>query len=140
MILPIQRLSPDATLPTRGSVHAAGLDLYAATEGRMLPGLRMAFGTRIAVAIPVGHYGRIAPRSGLAVRHGIDVLAGVIDCDYRGEIVVLLQNHGGSPFVVRFGDRIAQLIVQPIAMPLLRLVDALPETERGADGFGSTGA
>jgi dUTP pyrophosphatase len=91
------------------------------------------------VAVPPGFYGRVAPRSGLAVRHGIDVLAGVIDSDYRGEILCALVNHGQEPFEVEPGARVAQLVVEAIATPEPAWTEELEETARGAGGFGSTG-
>jgi dUTP pyrophosphatase len=137
--LKFKRLHPDALLPTRGSSRAAGLDLYAIENVTLAPGARAAVRTGLAVAVPAGFYGRVAPRSGLAVRHGIDVLAGVIDPDYRGEILCALVNHGREPFEVEKGARVAQLIVERIATPEPAWADELDETERGASGFGSTG-
>ncbi|HKG12150.1 MAG TPA: dUTP diphosphatase [Pyrinomonadaceae bacterium] len=137
--LPFKRLHPDAALPTRGSERAAGLDLRAVERVTIAPGGRAAVRTGLAVAIPEGFYGRVAPRSGLAVRHGIDVLAGVIDADYRGEILCALVNHGREPFEIEPGARVAQLVVEAIATPEPAWADDLEETERGAGGFGSTG-
>ena len=134
-----QRLHPAARLPTRGSEGAAGLDLYAIERVTIQPGARAAVRTGLAAAVPEGFYGRVAPRSGLAVRHGIDVLAGVIDSDYRGEILCALVNHGDAPFEVEPGTRVAQLIIEAIATPEPDWVEELPETSRGAGGFGSTG-
>ena len=134
-----KRLHPEARLPTRGSAGAAGLDLYAAERVTLAPGSRAAVRTGLAVAIPAGFYGRVAPRSGLAVRHGIDVLAGVIDSDYRGEILCALVNHGREPFEIEPGARIAQLVVEAIATPDPAWAEDLEETDRGAGGFGSTG-
>lgn len=93
----------------------------------------------MAVSIPQGFYGRVAPRSGLAVRHGLDVLAGVIDSDYRGEIICALINHGDEPIEVEAGMRVAQLIIESIATPEAVWSEDLSETERGQGGFGSTG-
>jgi dUTP pyrophosphatase len=135
-----KRLHPEARLPTRGSAGAAGLDLYAVERMTIQPGGRAAVRTGLAAAIPQGFYGRVAPRSGLAVRHGVDVLAGVIDSDYRGEILCALVNHGEEPFEVEPGARVAQLIVEAIASPEPAWAEDLPETARGAGGFGSTGA
>ena len=126
-------------VPDRGSDHAAGLDLYAATSAHLPPGARCVVGTNIAVAIPEGHVGLVWPRSGLAVRHGIDVLAGVIDSDFAGEVGVVLINHGQEGYIVNEGDRIAQLLIQPVVMATPVLVDELPETARGTGGYGSTG-
>jgi dUTP pyrophosphatase len=134
-----KRLHPDARLPARGSAHAAGLDICSVERLTLAPGGRAAVRTGLAVAIPVGFYGRVAPRSGLAVRHGVDVLAGVIDADYRGEILCALVNHSREPFEIEPGARIAQLIIESIATPKPAWADELEETERGAGGFGSTG-
>jgi dUTP pyrophosphatase len=135
-----KRLHAAARLPTRGSAGAAGLDLYAAEGLTIPPGGRAAVRTGLAAAVLAGFYGRVAPRSGLAVRHGIDVLAGVIDSDYRGEILCALVNHGDEPFEVEPGARVAQLVVEAIATPEPAWAEDLPETARGAGGFGSTGA
>jgi dUTP pyrophosphatase len=137
--LRFKKLHPEAQLPTRGSAEAAGLDLSAVERVTIRPGGRAAVRTGLAVAIPRGFYGRVAPRSGLAVRQGLDVLAGVIDADYRGEILCALVNHGSEPFEVEPGARVAQLIVEAIALPEPTWADDLEETERGAGGFGSTG-
>ncbi len=134
-----KRLHPEAKLPSRGSARAAGLDLCAVERVTLAPGGRAAVRTGLAVAIPEGFYGRVAPRSGLAVRHGIDVLAGVIDSDYRGEILCALVNHGAEAFEIEPGARVAQLVVEAIATPDPAWADDLEETARGAGGFGSTG-
>jgi deoxyuridine 5'-triphosphate nucleotidohydrolase len=137
--LRFKRLHPAAMLPTRGSPLAAGLDLYAVERVTIPAGGRVAVRTGLAAEIPAGFYGRVAPRSGLAVRHGLDVLAGVIDADYRGEILCALVNHGGEPFEVEPGARVAQLVVEAIALPAPAWAEDLEETQRGAGGFGSTG-
>lgn len=134
-----KRLHTEARLPSRGSAGAAGLDLCAVERTTLAPGARAAVRTGLAVAIPSGFYGRVAPRSGLAVRHGIDVLAGVIDSDYRGEILCALVNHGSEAFEIEPGARVAQLVVEAIASPEPAWAEDLEETERGAGGFGSTG-
>jgi dUTP pyrophosphatase len=134
-----KRLHPEARLPSRGSERAAGLDLCAIERVTLAPGARAAVRTGLAVTIPEGFYGRVAPRSGLAVQHGIDVLAGVIDSDYRGEILCALVNHGTEAFEIEPGARVAQLVVEAIATPEPAWADDLEETERGAGGFGSTG-
>lgn len=135
----IKYLSGHAYLPTRGSDGAAGFDLYCTKSVDIPPGRQAVLPTAIAVAIPAGWYGRIAPRSGLATRHAINVHAGVIDADYRGEIKVALINHGDDTVEFRHGDRIAQLIVERCSMGEYAIVDELPDSERGANGFGSTG-
>jgi dUTP pyrophosphatase len=134
-----KKLHPEARLPSRGSARAAGLDLCAIERVTLAPGTRAAVRTGLAVAIPEGFYGRVAPRSGLAVRHGIDVLAGVIDADYRGEILCALVNLGGESFEIEPGARVAQLVVEAIATPEPAWAEDLEQTERGAGGFGSTG-
>ncbi len=134
------RLHPAAKLPTRGSARAAGLDLYSIEAVTLEASGRAAVRTGLAVAIPEGFYGRVAPRSGLAVNYGLDVLAGVIDADYRGEIVCAIVNHGREAFTIGAGERVAQLIIEAIITPEAVWTDALEETARGAGGFGSTGA
>jgi deoxyuridine 5'-triphosphate nucleotidohydrolase len=133
------RLHPDATLPTRGSERSAGLDLYSCVEVTLGPGEFKPVNTGVAVAIPEGFYGRVAPRSGLAFKHAIDTLAGVVDSDYRGEIVCILINHGPEAFALKVGDRIAQMVIEAIIRPEPKWADQLEETARGAGGFGSTG-
>jgi coronin-1B/1C/6 len=135
----IKLISEGATLPTRGSALSAGHDLYAA-DGITVPARGKALvSTGLAIAVPAGTYGRIAPRSGLASKHSIDVGAGVIDADYRGEVKVLLFNYGGEDFKVAKGDRVAQLILERVHMAPVRQVEDLEATLRGAGGFGSTG-
>jgi dUTP pyrophosphatase len=125
------------------SAHAAGLDLAAALDQPLIlaPGARALVPTGLAVAIPVGHEGQVRPRSGLALRHGVTCLnsPGTIDADYRGEVQVLLINHGQEPFTVESGERIAQLVISPVAQARVVLVEELDATERGSGGFGSTG-
>lgn len=137
--LSFKSLHPDSILPTRGSLYAAGLDLYSIEDVRLDPHERRLVRTGLAVAIPDGHYGRIAPRSGLATRNGIDVLAGVIDSDYRGEIQCLLHNAGQEVVELPAQTKICQLIIEKIITPAAQWADDLPETKRGAGGFGSTG-
>jgi dUTP pyrophosphatase len=139
-VLKFLKLHPAAQLPSRGSAGAAGLDLFSVEAVRLGAGARAMVRTGLSVAIPRGFYGRIAPRSGLAVRHGLDVLAGVIDSDYRGEIVCALVNHGREALTLEAGQRIAQLIIEAIITPDAVWADALDETARGEGGFGSTGA
>ncbi|KAG8947588.1 Deoxyuridine 5'-triphosphate nucleotidohydrolase [Tulasnella sp. 424] len=135
----IKRLSDKATLPTRGSALAAGYDLYSAEE-KVIPAKGKALvDTQISIAVPVGTYGRVAPRSGLASKFMIDTGAGVIDADYRGIVFVLLFNHSDQDFKVQVGDRVAQLIIEKIETPDVLEVENLEETLRGAGGFGSTG-
>jgi dUTP pyrophosphatase len=130
-------------LPTYMSSHAAGCDLYAAIERdvTIAPGERRLVSTGIALAVPPGYEAQVRPRSGLALKHGITCLnsPGTIDSDYRGPVSIILVNHGSDPFVVRRGDRIAQLIVARVAQANFRAVDRLDATLRGNAGFGSTG-
>ncbi|GAA5864247.1 hypothetical protein JCM1840_006713 [Sporobolomyces johnsonii] len=135
----VQRHSDQARIPTRGSALAAGYDLYSA-EDKTVPARGQALiNTDLSIAIPEGTYGRIAPRSGLAVKHSITTGAGVIDADYRGIVRVLLFNLGDNDFELKAGDRIAQLILEKIVTPEPQEVASLDETVRGAGGFGSTG-
>ncbi|XP_032153417.1 deoxyuridine 5'-triphosphate nucleotidohydrolase, mitochondrial isoform X1 [Sapajus apella] len=133
------RLSEHATAPTRGSARAAGYDLYSAYDYTISPMEKALVKTDIQIALPSGCYGRVAPRSGLAAKHFIDVGAGVIDEDYRGNVGVVLFNFGKEKFEVKKGDRIAQLICERIFYPEIEEVQALDDTERGSGGFGSTG-
>ncbi|EDL28137.1 deoxyuridine 5'-triphosphate nucleotidohydrolase isoform 1 [Mus musculus] len=133
------RLSEHATAPTRGSARAAGYDLFSAYDYTISPMEKAIVKTDIQIAVPSGCYGRVAPRSGLAVKHFIDVGAGVIDEDYRGNVGVVLFNFGKEKFEVKKGDRIAQLICERISYPDLEEVQTLDDTERGSGGFGSTG-
>ena len=139
MNLRVKKLNQNATLPTRGSGGAVGYDLYSTEELMVPPAHRALVGTGIAIVLPVGVYGRVAPRSGLAVKHGIQVGAGVIDPDYTGEIKVVLFNHGDKDFEVKKGDRIAQLILERCETPEVEEVGEVKDTERGSKGFGSTG-
>lgn len=137
--LPFKKLDENAILPTRGSEHSAGLDLYA-SQAKVIPAQGFAIvNTGISVAVPEGHYGRIAPRSGLSAKHGIFTLAGVLDSDYRGEIMCILANHSNTDYEIAAGDRIAQLVIEVIISPEPIFVDDLEETVRGVGGLGSTG-
>lgn len=139
--LRVKRLSVHAVLPTRGSDQAAGYDL-ASAEAVVIPAHGKAIAkTDLAMVIPQGHYGRIAPRSGFSWKKHTDIGAGVIDCDYRGNVGVVIFNHSNEDIVVDIGDRIAQLIIEQISTPVIVDVgeDELELTERGDGGFGSTG-
>jgi dUTP pyrophosphatase len=137
--LRVMRLSEAAMLPTRGSVDAAGLDLYAVQECTIAPHSNALVGTGIAVEIPPGYYGRVAPRSGLSVKTSLIVNAGVIDADYRGEIKVVFNNFTDNEVKLFRGDRVAQLILERIGMFDVEDVTDLSTSERGENGFGSTG-
>ena len=138
-VLRFKKLDPSAVLPRRGSAHAAGLDVCSIEDVEIGPKQRVMARTGLAVAIPVGFYGRIAPRSGLAAKNGLDVLAGVIDSDYRGEVCCLLYNTSDDVIKLAAGSKICQLIVEQIITPEAAWATDLDETARGAGGFGSTG-
>lgn len=139
-----QLLRPDAVLPRYMSAAAAGLDLVAAIDApvEIAVGSRAAIGTGLAMALPAGWEGQVRPRSGLAREHGVTVLnsPGTIDADYRGELVVLLVNLGQQVVRIESGQRIAQLVIAPVAQAVLETVATLPSSQRGAGGFGSTGS
>jgi len=132
-------------LPAYQSADAAGLDLLAAVADNaplvLAPGKHATVPTGLAVALPPGFEAQVRPRSGLAARHGVTVLnsPGTIDADYRGEISVILINHGDAPFMIRRGERIAQMVIAPVARAELAVAASLSATDRGSGGFGSTG-
>jgi len=132
-------LSNSAFLPKRGSDFAAGLDLYSPVSGTIEPLQRLLVPLDISIELPKGTFGHILPRSGLALKNGIHVGAGVIDEDYRGNVGVLLFNLGNTPFVFKAGDRIAQLVIKSYENINLVQKEKLDESERGNGGFGSTG-
>lgn len=128
-------------LPAYATDGAAGMDVLAAEDVTLAPGARHGVATGLAMAIPAGYEIQVRPRSGLALKHGISVpnTPGTIDSDYRGELRVILINHGAEPFAVHRGDRIAQLVLAPVTQAAWREVAELDETGRGEGGFGSTG-
>lgn len=152
-MLEVRKLCATAELPRRATEGSAGYDLTAclrdendaprcafAKAGAVIePGMRAMVPLGISIALPPETYGRIGPRSGLAVRHGIDTAAGIVDLDYRGELHAVLVNNGSAPYVVDHGARIAQLIIERIALPDVVEVETLVDTARGAGGFGSSG-
>ncbi len=133
----------DLPVPRQASAHAAGFDLHARVDGpvELSPGERRLVPTGIAVAVPLGYEAQVRPRSGLAIKHGLALVnsPGTIDADYRGEIGVIAINLGHEPFVIRRGDRIAQLVVGPVPEITFDEVTELSETDRGTGGFGHTG-
>lgn len=135
----VVRTSPLAKLPTRATSGAAGYDLSSIIDIVIPAHGKALVNTGLQISVPAGTYGRIAPRSGLAAKHFIDVGAGVIDACYTGEVLVLLFNHGDEDFNVSIGDRIAQLILESIVCPEVTEITKLVSTDRGAGGFGSTG-
>jgi dUTP pyrophosphatase len=140
--LPVLRLRPEGRIPERAHPGDAGLDLVAAEARDLAPGARVAVPTGIAIAVPSGHAGLVLPRSGLARRHGVTLAnsPGLIDAGYRGELLVVLINLGAEAHRVEPGDRIAQLVIAPIAMSRVVETAELPPSDgRGEGGFGSTG-
>jgi len=139
----VKLLRDSAKPPVYMSDSAAGLDLSACVENdiELQPGKFTSVPTGIAVAIPEGYEGEVRPRSGLAANFGVTLLnsPGTIDSDYRGEVKVIMINHGSMPFTVKNGDRIAQLLIKPVAKVDVEITDKLPETSRGSGGFGSSG-
>ena len=140
-ILRFKRTRENGTAPTRATAGSAGYDLTACGETLIQPGERALVETGISIAVPAGYEGQVRPRSGLALKRGVTVLnsPGTIDSDYRGEVGVILVNHGAEPAFIRPGDRIAQLVLCAVATPDVHEVDDLGATDRGGGGFGSTG-
>lgn len=134
----VVKLSEHATVPVRATPGSAGYDLASAQDYTVPAHGKALVLTDIAIKLPRGTYGRVAPRSGLALKHHIDVGAGVIDEDYRGNVGVILFNHSDANFDVKRGDRVAQLVLEKIATPAVVVVSSLDDTQRGDGGFGST--
>jgi dUTP pyrophosphatase len=141
MVLKIKKLNKEAVIPAYQTKEAAGFDLHSIEDVIIKPGERKLIGTGLAFEIEFGYEVQIRPRSGLAYKHGITVLntPGTIDSDYRGEIKVLLINHGSEAFEIKEGERIAQAVIAPVVQAEIVEVEELNETDRGAGGFGSTG-
>lgn len=143
IVIPIAHLphGEGIELPSYATNGAAGMDVRAATAMVLAPGARALVTTGFAIALPMGYEAQMRPRSGLALKHGVTVLnaPGTIDSDYRGEVMVLLINHGAEPFAIARGDRIAQMIVAPVTVARWNPSDSLPDSARGAGGYGSTG-
>jgi dUTP pyrophosphatase len=138
MELKVKRIHPDAKLPVYGHPGDAGLDLFAVADRELSPGEVFAVPTGVQVAVPPGHVGLVWDKSGISLK-GVHRLAGVIDAGYRGEIQVVMVNLGGTPFAIRKGMKIAQMLVQPVTSVTVVESDALDDTSRGPGGFGSTG-
>ena len=136
----VKKTCNQSKLPTRSTAGSAGYDLFSTEDKMVYAGGQAMIDVGINIKVPPGTYGRVAPRSGLAVKHGIDVLAGVIDEDYRGDVKVVLINHGDKDYMVSVFDRVAQLIIEKIETPEVKHVISFDEvTQRGTGGFGSTG-
>ena len=140
ILVKINKLNSKAQTPSRATLSDAGYDLYSSESGSIPSNSRLIVKTGISIAIPPGYYGRVAPRSGLAVKFGIDVLAGVIDSGYRGEIGVVLQNLSNDSFNFKEGERIAQLILEQCNSVEWIELDKLKDSQRSDGGFGSTGS
>merc|ERR1711951_13681 len=138
-VLRFAKLSEHAMAPSKGSKLAAGYDLHSAYDYEIAAHGKVIAKTDLQIRVPDGTYGRIAPRSGLAAKHFIDIGAGVVDQDYTGNVGVVMFNHNDVPFVIKKGDRVAQLVCEKISYPELEEVQSLENTERGEGGFGSTG-
>ena len=134
--LPFVKMSPDAITPTRATEGSVGLDFYSPANYIIAPHSQLLIPTQIKLRIPLGHYGRLASKSGLAILHQLHVGAGVIDPDYMGEIMVLLINTASRVHPIIKGDPIAQLILEKVSIPILKEVTELPPTTRGAHGCG----
>ena len=141
MTVRFKRLSPDAVLPAYAHPGDAGMDLKSVDDLEIAPGARALVHTGLVMMLPPGWEAQVRPRSGLALKHGITVLntPGTIDAGYRGEVGVILANLGDSPFAVRKGDRIAQVVVAPVTTAAIEETDVVDDTDRGGGGFGSTG-
>jgi len=143
LIVSIQRLSPNATLPAYATPGAAGMDLAAAIDDPVVlePGRTALVPCGFAIALPHGFEAQVRPRSGLAAKHGVTVLnaPGTIDCDYRGEVKAILINHGSEPFTIAPGMRVAQMVVAAVEQVVWAPADTLPDTVRADGGFGHTG-
>jgi len=140
----LRRLRPSAVLPRYMTEGAAGMDLASASEEpvTLAPGERLGVPTGWSLELPPGYEAQVRPRSGLALRHGITVVnaPGTIDCDYRGEVIVLLVNLGTEPYTIAIGDRVAQMVIAPVSRAVVEEAAELSATERGTGGFGHTGA
>ena len=143
LLIQVREDCKDVPLPKYMSEHASGMDLCAAVPEPVVlkPGQRALVPAGFHMALPPGYEAQVRPRSGLAIKHGITVVnaPGTIDADYRGEVKVILANIGTEPFTISRGDRIAQMVIQPVMQADLQAVDELPESERGHGGFGHTG-
>lgn len=141
MVLRFRRIHPDAVLPAYAHPSDAGMDVRSVDDLVIAPGRRALVHTGLVMALPLMYEAQVRPRSGLALKNGITVLntPGTIDSGYRGEVGVILANFGEEDFVVRKGDKIAQIVIAPVTQPVIEETETVDETDRGAGGFGSTG-
>ncbi|MGE4295535.1 MAG: dUTP diphosphatase [Campylobacterales bacterium] len=140
-VIRLKKLHPDAIVPAYQSTEAAGFDLHALEDAELVAGDRALIKTGLAIALPQGYELQVRPRSGLALKHGVTVLnsPGTVDSDYRGELMIILINHGHETFSIKKGERIAQAVLKEVIQADFAVVDELDATERGHKGFGSTG-
>lgn len=138
-ILQVRLLNCEAVLPKRANLGSAGYDIASCEDKTLAPKQRALISTGLAIGFPNGCYGRLAPRSGLAWHHGVDICAGVIDPDYTGEVLCLVANNSDLTYSIRKGDRICQLICEKFAAPEVKEIASFEQTDRGDQGFGSTG-
>ena len=139
MVIKIKKLTENATSPKYAKEDDAGMDFYASESSIVLPNERKLISTGIAMAIPKGYVGLIWDKSGIASKHGLKTMAGVIDSGYRGEIKILIHNLSNEPYTIESGNKIAQMLIQPVEQKKIQEVLELEETDRGDGGFGSTG-
>lgn len=139
LTIKFKKLKENALLPQYAYLGDAGMDVFSAEDYTLQPGEWHSYATGIASELPEGYFARLAPKSGLAVKFGIDTFAGVIDNTYRGEWIVVLVNHGKQPYEIKAGDKIAQVVLQKFEPVLVTEVDSLSRTTRGMNSFGSTG-
>jgi dUTP pyrophosphatase len=139
MQLSVKKLHPEAKLPTRAHASDAGLDLYSVEDMVLAPGQRHGVATGVAFAIPNGYVGLVWDKSGVALNGGVTCLGGVVDAQYRGEVKVIVLNTSDTPYEIKSGQKIAQLLIQEVALPEVVEVENLDDTSRGDGGFGSTG-
>ncbi len=139
MQIKIKKLNPDAIIPNYAHLGDAGLDLFSLETYKLQPQERRAFAIGISIELEPGYVSLIKDKSGLAINHGVHTLAGVIDSGYRGEYKIILINHGVEPYIIKKGDKIAQLLIVPVIQAEINVVDNLSTTSRGNGGFGSTG-
>jgi dUTP pyrophosphatase len=135
----VQKIHPDAVLPTHAYADDAGMDLFACEECVVGPAQKALVATGLKIAIPSGYAGFIWDKSGIAAKHHMKTMAGVIDAGYRGELKVVITNLGTEPYAVKKGEKIAQIVIQPVAQPEVEEVAEIGDTERGEGGFGSSG-
>lgn len=139
MTIPVQRLHPDATLPTYAHPGDAGMDVYSNEEVTLQPRERKAVSTGISMAVPEGYVALVWEKSGRALKEGLSTMAGVVDAGYRGEVMIVVLNVSETPIQISRGQKLAQILIQPVVSGMIREVESLEDSSRGTGGFGSTG-